>query len=169
MWDPTPYVDALVASVHPSLHADRHALERHILRVVFRDGERRPMTAIDGVAELQTRPMGFVYDRPSGLLFAGGWADHERCAGCLMMLRDLRAPVDWDKAEDDGSLHNGDAADRYVVEGYGLVANSPQLTASSGAWPLHVGGDVALTAQEKTWFRAMTIVRRDAPRRRRAP
>lgn len=159
MWDSTPFVQALLATVHPSVREAPEMLA-FIDEAILRDGERRPDFAPVVAAELVSRPMGFVYDRPTGLIFAGGYADHERCAGALMRMRELRAPVaNWEDTTFRAGLHDGQAADRYIEEGYGFVANSPQLTASSGVWPLNVGTEVILTPEEKTWFRQLEIRR----------
>ena len=159
MWDPTPFVDALFGTLHPSAQASGEDARKHLHDVVLGHGERRPSPILEGLAEQERRPKGFVYDRPTQLLFRLDWADHERFAACLMLARELRGPVDWQVARDEGTLPNGEAAHRYLEQGQGFIANSPQLTAQSGRWPLHVGEDVTLTAQEKTWFRNMTITR----------
>lgn len=158
MWDPEPYIDALVATVHPSVQAENEALRHYLLHTVLGHGERRPDHAAEVMREMPKRPVGFVYDRASGLIFAGGWADHERCAGCLMLTRELRGPVDWGKASYAGCMHNGKAVDRFLEDGHGFVANSPSLT--SGVWPLSIGSEVTLTSQEKTWFKGMELRRR---------
>lgn len=159
MWDSTPFVHALLATVHPSVR-DAPEILTFIDQAIFREGERRPEFAPRVAAELVSHPMGFVYDRPTGLIFSGGYADHERCAGALMRMRELRAPiVDWADATFKAGLHDGKASDRYIEGGYGFVANSPQLTASSGVWPLNVGTEVILTTEEKIWFRQLEIRR----------
>ena len=159
MWDDTPAIDALFGTLHPSVQAETEAARSHLARVVLGHGERRPVPVLEGLQEQVSRPKGFVYDRITQLLFRLDWADHERCAGCLMLARELRGPVDWEAAFNAGTLSNGEAAQRYLDQGHGFIANSPQLTAKSGEWPLHVGADVTLTAQEKTWFRGMRIDR----------
>lgn len=158
MWDETPFVDALFKTLHPSVQAEEEAARRHLFVVVLGHGERRPQPALEALAYLKERPKGFVYDRPTGLFFVVDFADHERCAGCLMAMRELRGPVDWEQAHHDGILPHGEAAQRYLEQGQGFIANSPQLT--RGIWPLNIGEDVSLTGQEKIWFR-------DFERRRR--
>ncbi len=159
MWDETPFVDALFATLHPSVQADQEAARRHVWVVALGHGERRPLNADEAWKELKRKPAGFVYDRATELFFIPDFADHERCAGCLMLLRELRAPVDWNAAFQEGTLHNGMAADRYLSSGAGFVANSPSLTKGSGQWELAIGADVALTGQEKIWFREFRIRR----------
>lgn len=159
MWDATPFIDALFRTAHPSVQAQQETLREHIQDVVLNHNQRRPDFAAQAMREIAERPMGFVYDRPSALVFPVGFADHERCAGALMMMRELRAPVDWRQARWDGNMHNGKAADRYLDGGHGFIANSPQLTERSGRWPLRVGADVVLTAQEKIWFKSLVLQR----------
>lgn len=158
MWDDTPYLLALTNAAHASVRADAR-LQDYLRRVVMNNGLRRPEFAHLIASELADRPRGFVYDRASGLIFAGGWADHARSAAALMCLYSLRAPVDWGRAHDDRRLFDGDASDDYIDGGHGFLANSPQLTAASGVWPLNIGPEVALTAEEKIWFRTLTIRR----------
>lgn len=55
-------------------------------------------------------------------------------------------------------LGHGEAAHRYLEQGQGFLANSPQLT--RGTWPLNIGEDVTLTGQEKIWFRDFELRRR---------
>lgn len=159
MWDETPFVDALFQTLHPSVQQDTENARRHIFHVVLGHGERRPDFAEQTWEDLRRRPAGFVYDRKTGLFFIPDFADHERCAGCLMLMRELRGPVNWSEARLQGSLHNGMAADRFLEQGEGFVANSPSLTKGSGKWALSIGPDVTLTAQEKIWFREYDIRR----------
>lgn len=159
MWNPDPYIDALWRTAHSSLAEDEARARQHIMDIVMRQGERRPLFMHEGASEIESRPMGFVYDRASGLIFMGGWADHERTAGCLMLFRELRGPVDWDRADDAGEMHNGRASDRFLEGGHGFIANSPALTQGSGSWPLNLGKDVTLTAQERQWFRTLILRR----------
>lgn len=158
MWDQTPFVQALVASAHPSVREDARLVD-FIERALLLSGERRPDFAPAAAADLAHRPVGFVYDRASGLIFIGGYADHERCASALMHFRELRNPVgDWEAATFRASVQDVAAADRYIEGGYGFVANSPQLS-MGGAWPLNVGSEVIFSAEEKIWFRGMDIRR----------
>ena len=53
----------------------------------------------------------------------------------------------------------GSRTERYIDRGLGFLANSPQLTQASGRWPLQVGSQVVLTAQEKLWFKALQLCR----------
>ena len=154
----TPFVYALFKTLHPSVQEDEAAARHHLFVVVLGHGERRPQPALEALADLKVRPAGFVYDRPSGLFFVVGFADHERCAGCLQGLRELRGPVDWDQAHHDGLLPDNQAAQRYLDQGHGFLANSPQL--ASGRWPLNIGAEVSLTSQEKLWFRDFELCRR---------
>lgn len=158
MWDPTPFVDALFKTLHPSVQADEEAARKHLFVVVLGHGERRPQPPLEALAYLKERPRGFVYDRPTNLFFIGDYADHERTAGCLMTVRELRGPVDWQEARHACVLPDGEAAQRYLDQGQGFLANSPQLT--SGRWPLNIGEDVSLTAQEKIWFKEFLLRRR---------
>lgn len=158
MWDETPFMDALFKTLHPSVQADEDAARQHISKVVLAQGERQPQLPMDALAYIRQRPKGFVYDRPTGLFFVLDYADHERCAACLMLMRELRGPVDWHNARERGSLPDGQAAQRYLDLGQGFIANSPQL--SRGSWPLNIGEDVTLTAQEKMWFREFEIRRK---------
>lgn len=159
MWDSTPFVQALLATAHPSVR-EAPELVSFIEQALLLEGERRPQFAHIAAAELIERPLGFVYDRSSGLIFAGGYADHERCASALMRFHELRSPVDdWKEITFRAKINDGKAAERYLEEGFGFLANSPQLTRSSGMWPLNVGSGVNLSAEEKIWFRNMSIRR----------
>lgn len=160
MWDDAPVINAF-ASAAPAGVRDHAHLPEYIHRVILRDGERRPEPAAQAMADMAVRPLGFVYDRATGLVVAGGWADHERCASALMHFYELtpQALHDLEHAVFTGALYDPPAAERYIDRGLGFLANSPQLTQASGRWPLQVGSQVVLTAQEKLWFKALQLCR----------
>jgi hypothetical protein len=157
MWDPSPYVEALVGAA-PEGVRQHPTLEAFILDTVMAQGERRPDFIHEAADQIRNATRGFVYDRASGLIFFSAWADHERTAACLMALYGATTPADLVRAKDEVLRRHGALADRYLDEGRGFVANSPALTASQPAWPLHVG-NATLTAQEKLWFSGMALRR----------
>jgi hypothetical protein len=138
-------------------------LAAFIERVVLRNGDQDGY-AISAVGrEARRFRNGFVYDRGAGILFPCEFGRHSRLAGVLARLRTLPDPTP-DVADElfRLSLRAGDEAERFLDEGWGFVVNSPELSGQDldRPWPMQVGRDVTLTAQEKILFRAFDVVRR---------
>lgn len=162
MYDPTPAVEALMRTAPESLRAaDPDGLERYVVRYLLRQHERRPYLWNDFVSERpdleRIRPL--VYDRPSGLVFVGGLAEHERLSAELLHLRTLDArAAGWLEAEHCKLLTNyAEAADCFIILGVGMRVGSP--SAQMGRRSLLIGSGVIMTEAELRVFADYRLVR----------
>lgn len=155
MWNPQPYIDTL-SRLAPDPLQGKEELSTFIHDVVLDHCQRRPEFIEQALPQIKLGQQGFVYDRGCGLVFFSDWADHERTAATLMVLRSLGPHPDWQAAKEQPLLRHGPLADRYLEDGYGFIANTPQLSKSSGRWPLNIGSEVVLSSQEKIWFRELS-------------
>lgn len=121
------------------------------------------MLAVEFGSRLREFTHGFVYDRTASLIIACDYSMHSRAAGGLACLRTLPFPFDIHVEADRVSRCHGQAADRFLAEGWGFVVNSPRLSGTdlNRPWPVRLGADVTLTAQEKLWFRGFDLIRVD--------
>lgn len=155
-WDSTPYEDALFATAQVSVQTtDAVGLRQYIERTLLKQACRRPLCWSEFVTQRPDllRPLPLVYDRPSGLVFIGGLADHERCAAELYYFRQLASPVDWVAATEETDLSSTyhHYADRFIETGMGMLCGSS--SAHMGRRTLVIGEHVKLTPAEKLAFR----------------
>ena len=154
MWDDVPYLNALLRAAHPGVRQEE-GLAEFIRRAVLSTAEQEPRFLDDVEEGLVRQPCGFVYDRSSGLVFLGQWASAQRAAAALMQLHVLRAPANWNHAENLLSTRAEPLAEQYVEDGFGFIAQPP--VASEQRWVLRVGQDVLLSAQEQLRFGELAV------------
>lgn len=156
-WDPDAIIETLVATAPAGLaELDGAGLRRHVELVLLAQHERRPGTLAEFSLEIRSsgRPLAFVYDRPSRLIFLGGWADHSKIAAQLFQLRQiaLDPPPDWDElrwaCSDSADYYP--MADRFIESGMGFLAGGP--SAQMGRYTVNVGYGVAMSRAERDLF-----------------
>lgn len=162
MYDATPAVEALVRTAPEALRAaDPEGLNRYVVRHLLRQHERRPYLWADFVAERpdRDRVLPLVYDRPSGLVFVGGHAEHERLSAELFHLRtlDARAAGRLDAEHFQLLTNYADAADAFILRGVGMRVGSP--SAQMGRRSLLVGPGIIMTEAESRAFADYRLVR----------
>lgn len=136
------------------------ALHRHIQQVILDKGHVHAHPMASMVTQLDAFPCGFIYDR-SGWLLDCGYTAHARTAAALAQLHLLTTPFDTHAAQTQLWQQREALAERYLEEGWGFVVNSP-ITRHPNRhhpWSVRLGAGVALTAQEKLWFRTFDLLR----------
>lgn len=156
-WDPDAIIETLVATAPAGLaELDGAGLRHFVELVLLAQHERRPMTFAEFARERpdRPRPAPFVYDRPSRLVFLGGWATHSRIAAQLYHFRQIALDPrpDWQElrwACIDCDVYF-DLAVRFIDSGMGFLACSP--SAQMGRYTLNLGRGIALTREERQVF-----------------
>jgi hypothetical protein len=154
---------ALLAPIAVREH-DGAGLREYIEVTTLRRGDFGGLLASEVGHRLRDFRNGFVYDRGARVILPCGYGAHSRTAAGLARLRTLTTPIPEPHEELNYLIRRGgQEADRFLSEGWGFVVNSPILSGVDleRPWPVEVGADVSLTAQEKIWFRGFKIERRD--------
>lgn len=162
-------VDLLVeilASLAPVTvrEGNRSGLLDYIEHLTLDRGECAGHRAVDVGHRLRDFRGGFVYDRGAGLVLPCRYGAHSRTAAALARLRTLPFPIPEIPAEHEYLMRRGEReVDQFLEKGWGFIVNTPSLSGVNldRPWPVHLGEDVALTGQEKLWFRGFEMVRRD--------
>lgn len=148
------HIQALLCAAHPGVRDDA-GLPDFIRREVLHNEEIRPLFIHEVPQDLALQPLGFVYDRLTGLLFQGKVEALERAAAALMQLHAFRAPMQLPQSDRAMSTHARALASQYVEDGFGFVATPAMETGN--ACSLHVGQEVRLSAQEQLCFHDLPV------------
>jgi len=162
MWNPEPFLDILERLAPIALQqGDRAELRAYLDDHTLAQNCRRPVAMSAAGSRLRTFTNGFVYDRQAAFLIPCGFGEHSRVAADLAHVRSLPFPFDPFAARHHVLVHREAEAERFLNEGWGFVVNSPSLSGANldRPWPVRLGPDVRLTAQEKLWFRGFELLR----------
>jgi hypothetical protein len=163
MWNAEPFIDILERLAPAALReGDREGLRAYLHRYTLDENSRRPVPMTEAGKRLREFTGGFVYDRQAGFLIACAFGEHSRVAAALAQVRRLPFPLDRFAATHQLIVERENEAERFLNEGWGFVVNTPALSGAdlNRPWPVRLGPEVSLTAQEKIWFRGFELLRR---------
>lgn len=164
MWNAEPFIEILAGLAPAAVReSEPEALREYLANITLAENCRRPVRMTEAGARLREYRGGFVYDRQAGFLIACAFGEHSQVAAALAQVRSLAAPFEPFQARMALTSEREKFAERFLNEGWGFVVNSPSLSGSNleRPWPLRLGPEVSLTAQEKLWFRGFELIRRE--------